>query len=183
MWNDRAAVVRDRRQLGDRLDRPDLVVGVHDRDERGVGPGVAVPQGVGIDDAAPSDRQERRGCQPRFASALTVLQDGLVLDRGRDQMSAAGRLERFGGAAQREVVGLGAAAREDDLGRLGADERRDRRSGVIERRLGPLAEGVDADGLPNCVGRARDDGLDHLGASGCRRVVVEVDPHVARRVG
>ena len=43
------------------------------------------------------------------------------------EVPAAGGLERLGDAAEREVVGLGAAAREDDLGRLG------RRSG--RRRL------------------------------------------------
>ena len=55
-----------------------------------------------------------------------------------------GRLERLGGAANREVVRLGAAAREDDLGRIGADQGGDRRPRLVERRLGLLAEVVHA---------------------------------------
>ena len=48
---------------------------------------------------------------------LDGVEHGLVLDARRDEVPAAGRLERLGGAANREVVGLGAAGREHDLAR------------------------------------------------------------------
>ena len=75
--------------------------------------------------------------QPRRASALSVVSTASCSIALAIEMTPAGRLERFGHAAQREVVGLGAAAGEDDLGRLGADQRRDRGAGVVEDALWP----------------------------------------------
>ena len=56
--------------------------------------------------------------QPRRASAFMRVEHGLVFDRARDQVLAPGGFERLGGAADRDVVALGAAGREDDLGRV-----------------------------------------------------------------
>ena len=126
------------RELGDRLDRADLVVRVHDRDEGGV-VGDELAQPIGRHDAGLIDREERRA--PAAArQRLQRVQHGLVFDRARDEMTAAGRLERVGGAADREVVRLGAAAREHDLRRIAVDERRHGRSRLVERRFGLLPE-------------------------------------------
>ena len=61
-----------------------------------------------------------------------------MLDRAGDEVSASSRLERFGRAADREIVRFGPAAREDYFGRFGADERRDGAASVIQDRLRPL---------------------------------------------
>ena len=163
------------RDLGDRLDRADLVVGVHDRDEGRV-VGEQLPDAIGRDDARLIDRDERR---PPAAPGerLQRVQHGLVLDRAREQMTTAGRLERLGGAADGEVVRLGAAAREHDFGRIGIDERRHRRSGVVQDRFGLLAEMMHARGIPELVAGRANDGLDDLGREGGRRVVVKIDTH------
>ena len=119
-----------RGDLGDRLDRPDLVVREHDRDEdRLVGDrGLEL---VGIDPAVAVDRQ----LDDLEAELLEVAQrvaDGVVLDRrGHDPVAA--RLAGPGGALEREVVRLGAAGREDDLARPRRRGGRDALVRVIER--------------------------------------------------
>ena len=108
---------------------------------------------------------------------LQRVQHRLVLDRAGDQVAPAGRLERLGGAADGEVVRLGAAAGEHDLRRVGADQRRDRRSRLVERRLRLLAEVVHARRVAEQSRRARGDRVDDLRGERGRRVVVEVDTH------
>src|SRR4029079_18375232 len=73
------------------------------------------------------------------------VEHGFVLDRAGDKALAAARLQRFGGAAEGEVVRFGAAGSEDNLGRLGANQRRDTRPGRVDGRLGALARGVAAE--------------------------------------
>ncbi len=86
-----------------------------------------------------------------------------------------GGLERLGDAAQREVVRLGAAAREDDFGRLGADELRHRRPRLVEDRLGALAEMMDARRVAEVLGVRAVMTLDDRRVDRGGRVVVEVD--------
>ena len=83
-------------------------------------------------------------CPAAPGQRLERVEHRLVLDGAGDQVLPAGRLERLGHAADGEVVALGAAAGEDDLGRIGADQRGHRRSGLVDDRLGPLPEVVDA---------------------------------------
>ena len=112
-----------------------------------------------------------------LASEGTIKVDGLVLDgRGHD-VAAAGRFERFRGAAQCEVVRLGAAAGEHELGRFGADERRHRAARVVHHGFGALAEMMDARRIAEVVDECADDRLDGLGGrrGGC--VVIEVRAH------
>ena len=56
-------------------------------------------------------------------------------------------------------------------------ERRDRRSGVVERRFGLLPEVVDARRIAELIAGRADDGLDDLGGERGRGVVVEIDTH------
>ena len=69
--------------------------------------------------------------------------DGGVVHRGNDQVRAfavaGGHLDR---AAEGEVAALGGAGGPDDLGRRGADGRRDACAGVFQR-LGDSAAGGD----------------------------------------
>ena len=97
VWNSAPCAWAMRGDLRDRLNRADLVVGVHHRDERRV-VGERLASALGGDDAAGIDRQQR-DVQPRRASALSVLSTASCSMRARDQMPAARRLERFGGAA------------------------------------------------------------------------------------
>ena len=116
--------------------------------------------------------------QPRRASALSVFEHRLVLDGAGDQVPAARRLERLGGAAQREVVGLGAAAGEHDLGRLGADQRG--RRPIAPRRAAALAcwpKWWTLDALPKSSTSALRHRLGDRRVDGRRRVVVEIDAH------
>ena len=76
---------------------------------------------LGRDDAGRVDRQQR-GRPAAAGQRLERVQHRFVLDGAGNQVASPGRLERLGGAADREVVGLGAAAREDDFRRLGADQ-------------------------------------------------------------
>ena len=166
----RAVLVRDRGELGDRLNRADLVVRVHHRDERRV---------VGRSPRAADRARRRRSDRPAAASCASrgapapcsVLSTASCSMRAGDQVTAAGRLERLGGAADREVVGLGAAAGEHDLRRVGADQRRDRRSRVVERRLGLLAEVMHARRVAEHVarrgGRPRRRPRARAGSSRC----------------
>ena len=116
----RAAGAGQRGQRGHRLQRADLVVGVHDRYE-----GRAIGQQRR---AGPRDRRRRRcpraarvTSNPRLASALAVCSTASCSMRGDDQMTPARWLERLDGAAHGGVVAFGAAGREDHFGGLGAD--------------------------------------------------------------
>ena len=83
---------------------------MHHRDERGRRSD-RLAQRLAGDDPGRPDRQQGR---PPAAARQRLQRDQhrLVLDGGGDQVFAAGRLERLGRAAQREIVGLGAAAGE-----------------------------------------------------------------------
>ena len=115
--------------------------------------------------------------QPRRASAFNVFRTASCSMRAGDEVAAAGRLERLGGAADGEVVRLGAAAREHDFRGIAVDERGDRRSGVVQDRFGLLAEMMHARGIAELIAGGADDRLDDLGRERGRRVVVKVDTH------
>ena len=98
--------------LGDRLDRADLVVGEHDRDEDRLVVERRLEL-VGIDAPIAVDRQ-LDDLEPELLEIAQRVPDRVMLDRrGHDPVAA--RLARPGGALQRQVVRLGAARCEDDL--------------------------------------------------------------------
>ena len=105
------------------------------------------------------DRQERRR-QPRRASALSVLSTASCSMALAMRCRRPVGFERLGDAAQGEIVGLGAAAGEDDLGRLGADQRRHRRPRLVQHRFGPLPEMVDARRVAELVAQSARHRLD-----------------------
>jgi len=105
-------LARDGADLFDRLDRADLVVGVHDADQDGArGDGAA--NGLGIDAARRVDGQI---CHARAEPLKKPAwgENGGVLDLGRDDVLAL-VAEREECALDRKVVGFAAAAREHDL--------------------------------------------------------------------
>ena len=133
------------RDLGDRLDRADLVVREHDADQDR-----PVREGrldlVRIDPAVPVHRH----LDDLEAELLEVAQrvaDGVVLDGGGDDAVAAG-LAGPGRALEGEVVRLGAAGGEHDLARLGAEICRDLLVGTVQCRPGNATVGVDGAWVP-----------------------------------
>ncbi len=100
-----------------------------------------------------------------------------MLDRRGDEMRAAGWLERFSHPAQGKVVSLGPATREHHLGRLAADQCRDRAPRLVEDTLGALAKVVDAGRVSELVAECADHHLQHHRVDRRRGVMVEIDPH------
>ena len=86
-----ARVVRldDARDLGDRLDRADLVVGVHDADEDGAIV-ERVAERVEVDEAFAVDGQVG-DAEALLLERGALVQDGVVLDGGGDDVIAVGR--------------------------------------------------------------------------------------------
>ena len=129
-----------------------------------------------MDDAGGIDRNEGRA--PAVpGQRLERVQHGFMFDGARHEMFAAARLEGVGRAADREVVGLGAAARVDDLRRVGMNQRGDRRSGIVQEGLGALAEVMDARRVAELVAGGGHDRIEHFRGERGRRVVVKIDTH------
>jgi hypothetical protein len=128
-----AALARDARALCDRFDGADLVVGVHDGDEdRARRDGAA--QIGGIDAAGAVDRQVGHLRAQAFEEAAR-LDDGRMLDRGGDDVVAL-VVQREEHALQRQIVGLAAAAGENDLVVLAPKQRRHLAARIFERGFG-----------------------------------------------
>ena len=146
---------------------------MHDRDDRRV-VGDRVAQRVGPDDAALVDGQERH--PPAAASQrLERIEHGFVLDGGGDQMLAAGRLERLGGAANGEVVAFGAAGGKHDLRGVAAEQGRDLAPRVVDDGLGLLTEMVNARRVAPHLPDRPVHPVGHFGRDRGRRVVIEID--------
>ena len=100
-----------------------------------------------------------------------------MLDGAGDQMLPAGRLEGLGHASNGEVVALGPAAGEHDLAGIRANQRGHRAAGLVDDRLGPLPEMVDAGRVAELLPQRRGHAVDDGAGGGSRGVMVEVDPH------
>ena len=168
----------DRGELGDRLDRADLVVGPHQRDESGLG-GVLLElraQVGGRDDAVGVDREQDELGAGLLGQPLRGVEDGVMFDRRGDDPATAGVGVPLCPVdpLDRQVVGLGAAAGEDDLGGPGTDRRGDGLAGLLE----PTTCGATGSVQRRGVTRLREDGrhrLDGFGQHLRRSGVVEVD--------
>ena len=160
--------------LGDRLDRADLVVGEHDRDQDRLVVERRLEL-VGVDPAVAVDRQ----LDDLEAELLEVAQgvaDGVMLDRrGHDPVAAA--LAGPGRALEREVVRLGAAGREDDLAGLGVESRRDALVGIVEGRPRDAPVGVGRARVAERLGQERQHRVEDLAPERRRGRVIEVDRH------
>ncbi len=159
---------------GDRLDRPDLVVGQHHRhQDRPVGQRRL--ELVRVDAAIAVDRQ-LDDLEPELLQVAERVPDGVVLHRRRDDPVAV-RLSGPGRALQGEVVGLGAAGGEDDLASLRVESRRESLMGLIEAGPGGPAERVRRAGVAEGLGQVGQHRVEDLAAERGRRRVVEVDRH------
>ena len=82
-----------------------------------------------------------------------------------------------GNALDREVVGLGPAAGEDDLAWLRADGAGDHLARLVDPLARPPPDAVEARRVAVVLAQVRQHRLEHLGAQRPRRGVVEVDRH------
>jgi hypothetical protein len=112
--------VGDPRDLGDRLDRADLVVGMHHAHEDGARRERA-PDIVGIDAARPVDREIGDAGALALEEAAWG-QDRRVLDLTGDDLIA-GFASGEEDALERQIVGLAATAGEHHLARPTAQQR------------------------------------------------------------
>ena len=137
-----AARTTQRPDRRDRLERAEFVVGGHDRDERRVG-----AQGAfdGAQGHLPGGIHRQVGDREPLVplQILKTLQHRVVLDGRGDQVVALGA-QMPGGAEDREVVALGAAAGENHLARLGPEHGGDPVPGVVQQRPRPSADLVNA---------------------------------------
>ena len=116
----------------------------------------------------------------RFHEELNALESEILGLGERAELAlsrAVDGLVDTGGAADREVVGLGAAAREHDLRRLAADQRGDGRSRLVDEGLRLLAEMMHARRVAEDIPGGAPYGVGDFRRDGCRRVVVKVDTH------
>ena len=143
---------RDRRDLLDRLQRADLVVGHHQRDERH-------RRRVLLDrrpDLVGPHPAERVDGQPLQLGALVLrqpdgrVQYGVVLDPAEQDPPPARVLLEPGPpqALQREIVGLGPAGGEHHLARQRAERLRDRLPGLLDGPPGGPPDPCSDEALP-----------------------------------
>ena len=100
------------RDLGDGLNRADLVVGEHDADEKRIGANGRCDRGR-IDDSPLVDGDMGHVVPEVLVQGAGGAQDRAVLDRRRDEVPLAGEGQRH--TLEGEVIALGAAPGEDDL--------------------------------------------------------------------
>ncbi len=167
----RATRLADRRH---RLDRADLVVGVHHAHQHGP-VGERSLHVAGIEAAVAIDG--KHGDPEAFLLECPQrIEDRLVLGGLGDDVIAA-PAQRPRRADQRQVVALGGAAGEDDGLRFArADQLGDSPAGALHRLLGLPAEGVGTRGrIAVDLDEGAGDRGDHPWVDGCRGVVIEVD--------
>jgi len=161
---------------GQRLNHADLVVGRHHADERRVVSDSAF-EGAQINSPVSADRHDGRPPALR-AQPRNQLEHRFVFDRRADDVPARSR-RRVGRPADREVVGLGGAAREDNFARRRADKRRHvpaRRFDRFLRAPAPLV--ARRRRVAERLSEIRKHGVEHPPVDGRRRVGIQVHGRV-----
>src|SRR5262245_22589824 len=162
----------DATNLDDRLDRADLVVGMHDADEDG--PRRDRPSHiVGIDAADPIDGNngDREALLLKEAAGS---EDRGMLHRARDDMVAL-VLQRPGYALEGQVVGLAASTGEDDLVAFGAKQRSDLAARLLQCGACTRSSPMSARRIAETIPQERPHRGSHRRIDWCAGVVVEVD--------
>ena len=178
---DDPAFLGDAPDLADRMNRPDLVVGVHDRDQHGL-VGDRVAHRVGIDHPVLVHRQVGHGRLARpFQRAATVEHRLVLGDAGDDVVALV--LVELDNPLDRLVVGLGRAAGENYLLGLRIDQRGDLVARLVDRFLGFPAEAmVAAGGVAELLREVRQHRLQHPRIDRRRRVIVHVYRQLDHRI-
>ncbi len=170
-----AARLADPADGADRVDRAHLVVGEHDRDEGG-SIGDRLGDRSGIDPAVFVARDDRQGEPVLTGEPAERVEHGPMLDARTDEVILPLGLLREGGSLEREVVGLGRPGGEDDLRRLGPDQRGNLFPSRVDRVARLPAETMGtAGGVAEPLGEERQHGRDDPRVDPGCRVVVQVD--------
>ena len=113
----------------------------------------------------------------RCSERLCGVEDGVVLDAGGDDVGALFGGGELGGdgAEESEVVALGAAGGEDDLGGAAVEQAGDGVAGVIDGGAGVLAVLMDGAGVAKVLDPEWAHGLEDLWQQRRGRVRVHVD--------
>ncbi len=168
-----ALLAADLADLGHRLNHADLVVGVHDGDENRL-VGDRFPQHVEIDQPVALHRQIGHAIAELF-ELLAGIENRLVLGGGGNDVVAFFGIH-LGHALDREVVGFGGAAGEDDFAGGGADEIGDLLARFIHGLLGLPAEFViAAGGVTEVFGEVGQHRVEDARVHPRRRVIVEIN--------
>ena len=168
-----AVLVGDLSDLLDGLDGADLVVGHHDADEGGVGADssldilrtdVALRGGLDISDL---ETQTLESCH--------AVHDGVVLESAGDEvlLVLAGLGE--GSTLHSPVVGLRAAAGEEDLGRGGVDGLCHLCAALVHELLGLIAHTIMAAGVAAGAVQCLDHHSQCFGSAGSGSSVIQIN--------
>lgn len=156
---ERAGGVRDFGHRFDVLDGAELVVGVHDGDERGVG-------ADGVPDSSGRDEAVRVGFDDGDVEIAAGGEDGGVLNVRGDDVAVY--------AEDGEVVRFGAAAGENDFLGRAVEEGGNLAAGAFEDLFGLLAGLMDTGGIPESIAEDGHERVDHGRCDGRRCVVIEI---------
>ncbi len=166
------AFPRQSRDLGDRLNGPDLVVGEHDADEKRIGADGG-RHGCRLDDPAAIDRHIGDLDSEVRTEIAGGAEHGAVLDGRGDQVPLTRPGQ--GRTLEGQVVALGAAAGEHHLVRVAAEHAGHLGAGPGARVGGPSAERVEVRRIAEFAAQIGFHGLEHPRMHGGRRRVVEID--------
>ena len=168
-------VLGDAADFFERLDGAELVVGVHDGDERGfVTNGTA--QIFEVDQAILVDVKISYVYALLFES-LAGVEDGFMFHKRSDDVRPRLRTVSGGGsdAENRVIVGFGAAAGEENLLGARADERGHLFAGGLDGSASLLAESVDRRSVAEFAGEVGEHRVEHFRLDGGGGVVIEID--------
>ena len=172
MWNG-IPLASDLADLGEGLNRADLVVGIHHGDEHSVlGEGPA--HVIRIHQALTVNRQIGHPVAERVGQLVAGVPDRVVLDRRGDDLSpwpTAGQ----GGAAERKVVALCATPGKDDLGWPGTEDLGHGSACRVEGLPSSAAVPVDTRWISPSVGKVRKHRLHNPRVDGSGRSVIQID--------
>ena len=160
------------RDVRDRLNGPDLVVGEHHAHEERVGPDRRRDRGR-IDDPALVDRDVGHLDAEVLLKVTRRTQHRAVLDRRRDEVPSTRAGQR--NTLKSHVVALGAAAGEHDLVVAAGEDPGDLGACPLARLGGAPAERGEARGIAELLLKVRLHGLAHPRMNGGSRCVVEID--------
>lgn len=151
----------------------DLVVGVHQRYQRFLVAGRQSRFQAGIvDPSAAIDRQQDHLHPVVFFHGLDGVQPAMVFHRRADDAPDA---EVAHGAFDGHIVALGAARREKDLGRAGADTLRHGFARAFHQRPHAASFGVNARRVAEMPAHDRQHGVDHFFGDGGSGGIIKIN--------
>ena len=157
--------------LGDREQHAGLVVGVHARNDRGIGPDRFL-QTMNVERTVALHRKIGHIETPALQE-VAVVHVRRVFDGGGDHVLLA-RIHHQG-AVDRRVVRLGAAAREGDFLRIGIQQRRHLLTRLLHMPVHLGAKSVGAGGVAPEVRQEREHRFHDFGGDARGRVVIEIN--------